>query len=201
MIAVIPSATLVGASGRAVSVEVHVSGGLPGFTVVGLPDAAVRESRDRVRAAVLSSGLAWPLRRTTVNLAPSGVRKGGAGLDLPIAVGVLVASGALAPELVDGAAFVGELGLDGSVRHVPGMIALAAAAAGHRLVVPEADVAEAALAHRGPVGGVRSLSHLVGVLRGRPAGPVRPRPGGRCRAAPIGTRSRRGRPRGWTWPT
>ena len=66
----------------AVSVEVHVSNGLPGFTIVGLPDAAVRESRDRVRAAILSSGLPWPLRRLTVNLAPSGVRKGGAGLDL-----------------------------------------------------------------------------------------------------------------------
>jgi magnesium chelatase family protein len=82
MIAVVPSATLVGATGRPVSVEVHVSNGLPGFTVVGLPDAAVRESRDRVRAALLSSGLPWPLRRVTVNLAPSGVRKGGAGLDL-----------------------------------------------------------------------------------------------------------------------
>src|SRR5438094_879861 len=87
MIATIPSATLFGVEGRPVSVEVHVSNGLPGFTVVGLPDAACRESRDRVRAALLSSGLPWPLRRVTVNLAPSGVRKGGAGLDLPIAIG------------------------------------------------------------------------------------------------------------------
>jgi magnesium chelatase family protein len=83
MIATIPSAVLIGVDGKYVSVEVHVSNGLPGFTVVGLPDAAVRESRDRVRAALLSSGLPWPLRRVTVNLAPSGVRKGGAGLDLP----------------------------------------------------------------------------------------------------------------------
>ena len=80
MIATIPSAVLIGVDGKYVSVEVHVSNGLPGFTVVGLPDAAVRESRDRVRAALLSSGLSWPLRRVTVNLAPSGVRKGGAGL-------------------------------------------------------------------------------------------------------------------------
>src|ERR1700674_474374 len=92
MLAAISSATLTGAVGRPVSVEVHVSNGLPGFTVVGLPDAAVRESRDRVRAALLSSQLSWPARRVTVNLAPSGVRKTGAGLDLPIAIGLLVAA-------------------------------------------------------------------------------------------------------------
>jgi magnesium chelatase family protein len=83
MFATISTATLTGAVGCPVAVEVHVSNGLPGFTIVGLPDAAVRESRDRVRAALLSSGLPWPLRRVTVNLAPSGVKKGGAGLDLP----------------------------------------------------------------------------------------------------------------------
>ena len=83
VIATIPSAVLIGVDGKPVSVEVHVSNGLPGFTMVGLPDAAVRESRDRVRAALLSSGLAWPLRRVTVNLAPSGMRKGGAGLGPP----------------------------------------------------------------------------------------------------------------------
>src|SRR3974390_489616 len=82
MLAAMGSATLQGAIGTPVSVEVHVSNGLPGFAIVGLPDAAVRESRDRVRAALLSSGLLWPLRRVTVNLAPSGIRKCGAGLDL-----------------------------------------------------------------------------------------------------------------------
>jgi magnesium chelatase family protein len=76
MLACIPSATLLGVDGRSVSVEVHVSNGLPGFTVVGLPDAAVRESRDRVRAALLSSGLPWPRRRVTVNLAPSRLNLG-----------------------------------------------------------------------------------------------------------------------------
>ena len=130
MIAVVPSATLVGAAGRPVLVEVHVSNGIPSFTVVGLTDAAVRESRDRVRAALLSSGLPWPLRRVTVNLAPSNVRKGGSGLDLPIAVGLLVASGEWPRERLDGIAFLGELGLDGTVRHVPGMVALAGAAEG-----------------------------------------------------------------------
>jgi len=145
VLASVASATLSGAVGRPVSVEVHVSNGLPGFTIVGLPDAAVREARDRVRAAVLSSGLAWPLRRVTVNLAPSGVRKVGAGLDLPIAIGLLVAAGELDQACCAGLAFCGELGLNGSLRHVPGMIALADATASSGLVVPLCDVREAAL--------------------------------------------------------
>ena len=105
--------------------------------MVGLPDAAVRESRDRVRAALVSSGMPWPRRRITVNLAPSGMRKAGAGLDLPVAVGILVASGLLDPAAVAGLAFVGELGLDRSVRGVPGTLVLADALLGHRLVVAE----------------------------------------------------------------
>ncbi|HLG67757.1 MAG TPA: YifB family Mg chelatase-like AAA ATPase [Acidimicrobiales bacterium] len=166
MIAVVSSATVVGAVGHPVSVEVHVSNGLPGFTVVGLPDAAVREARDRVRAAILSSGLPWPLRRVTVNLAPSGLRKGGAGLDLPIAVGLLLASGALPTPVAGNVSFVGELGLDGSVRHVPAVIALADAATGRRLVVPEPDAAEAAAVFGGPVAGVGSLRQVADVLAG-----------------------------------
>src|SRR3954452_5774642 len=95
VIACVPSATLFGVEGRRVDVEVHVSNGLPGFTVVGQPDAACRESRDRVRASLLSSGLSWPLRRVTVNLAPSGLRKAGAGLDVAIAIALLIAAGEL----------------------------------------------------------------------------------------------------------
>src|SRR4029077_12603542 len=101
----------------------------------------------------LSSGLPWPLRRVTVNLAPSGMRKGGSGLDLPIAVGVLVASGELAPSAVDGMAFVGELGLDGSLRGVPGVMVLADAVAHHRLVVPSDSALEARLGGAGKIGG------------------------------------------------
>jgi len=182
MIALVPSATLVGTTGCPVTVEVHHDGkGLPVFTVVGLPDAVVRESRDRVRAALLSSGLEWPLDRITVNLAPSGVPKGGAGLDLPIAVGVLVATGALPAGAIDGLAFVGELGLDGSLRHVHGMIALAEAAGGQRMMVPECDAAEAAMARPGSVSGVGSLRQLAAVLRGVepwPEPPARPLSGG-----------------------
>ena len=171
MLASVASATLSGALGHPVSVEVHVSNGLPGFTIVGLPDAAVREARDRVRAAVLSSGLQWPMRRVTVNLAPSGLRKGGAGLDLPIAVGLLVATGELDPTCTEGIAFCGELGLNGALRHVPGMIALADATTVQRLVVPLCDVGEAQLV-RGPiVHGVATLAQLASVLRGRASWP------------------------------
>ncbi len=167
MIATIPSAVLIGVDGKHVSVEVHVSNGLPGFAVVGLPDAAVRESRDRVRAALLSSGLSWPLRRVTVNLAPSGVRKGGAGLDLPIAVGLLVASGELRAGAVEGMAFVGELGLDGSLRGVPGTIVLAETLGTHVLVVPEVCAHEAGLSGDHSVRSAPTLASLVERLEGR----------------------------------
>lgn len=166
MIASIPSAVLLGVDGRPVSVEVHVSNGLPGLTMVGLPDAAVRESRDRVRAAFVSSGLPWPRRRITVNLAPSGMRKAGAGLDLPVAVGVLVASGVLDAAAVAGLAFVGELGLDGSVRGVPGTLVLADALACHRLVVAGSSLDEARLAG-GPCVSAPTLSELVARCTGR----------------------------------
>lgn len=167
MIAAIPSAVLVGVDGHPVSVEVHVSNGLPGFTVVGLPDAAVRESRDRVRAALLSSDLPWPLRRVTVNLAPSGMRKNGAGLDLPIAIGLLVASGELEPEAVRSMAFVGELGLNGSLRGVPGVMALAEALTCYRLVVPLESKGEAALAGGCEVLTASSLGGLIARISGR----------------------------------
>jgi len=174
VLATIASATLSGAVGRPVSVEVHVSNGLPGFTIVGLPDAAVREARDRVRAAVLSSGLSWPLRRVTVNLAPSGVRKGGAGLDLPIAIGLLVAAGELSQDRTEGLAFCGELGLNGSLRHVPGMIALADATSPLGLVVPLGDVREAALVRGDAVHGAATLGDLTRILRGQSGWPEVP---------------------------
>ena len=107
MLATISSSTLSGVDGHPVSVEVHVADGLPGFSIVGLPDASCREARDRVRAAIVSSGAIWPLKRITVNLAPGGVPKIGAGLDLPIALGVLTASGQL-PSLDDGIGAFGE---------------------------------------------------------------------------------------------
>jgi magnesium chelatase family protein len=166
LIATIPSATLLGVEGTPVAVEVHVSNGLPGFTVVGLPDASCRESRDRVRAALLSSGLTWPLKRVTVNLAPSSVRKGGAGLDLPIAVGLLVASEDLGAEAVAGCGFIGELGLDGSIRRVPGIVPLVAALSTRVVVVPPDCFAEASVVGTHKVRVAGNLAELLAALRG-----------------------------------
>jgi magnesium chelatase family protein len=166
MLATVPSATLIGVEGLPVSVEVHVAGGLPTFTVVGLPDASCREARDRVRAAISSSGLRWPQKRITVNLAPSGLRKVGAGLDLPIAVALLVADDQLPAEAVADCAFLGELGLDGSIRPVPGTLALVDAAAAHAAVVPAVSVAEAKLVRRLRVWPATTLRAVVAALRG-----------------------------------
>ena len=155
MLACVRSAMLFGVEGLIVDVQVHVSAGLPGYTFVGLPDAAVRESRDRVRAALLSSGLTWPQRRVTVNLAPSGVRKSGAGLDLPFALGLMTAAEELPAGALDGIAVIGELGLDGSLRPVSGVLAMVDAlrrSGTGSVLLPVANAPEAAL-----VDGVRVL--------------------------------------------
>lgn len=167
MTAIIPSATLLGVDGTSVSVEVHLSNGLPSYTVVGLPDAPCRESRDRVRAALLSSGFKWSLKRVTVNLAPSGLRKGGPGLDLPIAIGLLLEAGELEPEAAAGCGFVGELGLDGSIRRVTGMVPLVAAVGSKVVVVPPDCFAEATVVGRHKVRVAATLSELVCALRGQ----------------------------------
>lgn len=186
MLARIRSASLLGVDGRPVDVEVHVSNGLPGFTVVGLPDAAVRESRDRVRAALLSSGLRWPQRRVTVNLAPSGVRKGGPGLDLAIAVGLLVAQGEVPPGSVAGTAFIGELGLDGAVRRVAGLVPMVACTGSARVVVPADGWREAALVAGDGARPVPDLAALVDALRGTAAWPGTPVDDAPERAASVG---------------
>jgi magnesium chelatase family protein len=169
VLAAVRSATLIGVDGQPVTVEVHVSSGLPAYQVVGLPDAAVRESRERVRAAVLSSGLEWPQRRITVNLAPGGVRKSGSGLELAVALGVLGANDALPAGVLDGVAVLGELGLDGSVRPVPGTLALVDALARSGIgcvVVPLANAAEAELVGDVRVRAARSLAELRACLKG-----------------------------------
>jgi magnesium chelatase family protein len=173
MLAVVRSATLLGTAGRPVAVEVHVSNGLPGFTIVGQPDAACREARDRVRAALLSSGYTWPLRRVTVNLAPSGVRKVGAGLDLAMALGLLAATGVVDGRLLDGCVFLGELGLDGSLRPAPGTFALVASCApATTVVVAPAAQADAAAAGTHRVRTARDLRELLEALLGRRAWPT-----------------------------
>ena len=142
-------AALVGVDGIAVEVEVRISSQLPRIDIVGLPEASVRESAARVRAAISAVGRPFPDRRVTINLAPANLRKTGAGLDLPIAVGILAAGGALESDAVAGRAFVGELALDGRLRSVPGVLAMALAArdAGCReVIVPAGCASSAALA-------------------------------------------------------
>ena len=167
MLATVQSATLNGVRGHPVDVEVHVpTGGLPGFTVVGLPDASCREARDRVRAALLSSGHDWPSRKITVNLAPSALKKSGAGLDVSIAIGLLAATGRLAPDLVAQFGFLGELGLDGSIRPVHGALPMADAITAKRLVVAPGNANEVCLLRRGNVHPVATLNELLACLDG-----------------------------------
>lgn len=182
--------TLTGLDGHLVDVEAHSSGGIPGYTLVGLPDAAVRESRDRVRAALVSCGFSWGEQRTTVNLSPADLPKAGTGFDLPLALAVLGARGIVNPHLLEGVVHLGELGLDGSVRPVRGVLPAVAAAVGagiDQVVVAEGSAGEAALVPGAEVTGVSHLTELVaryggevtGVLptaRRRPAPSSRPAP-------------------------
>lgn len=165
MLATIASGVVEGVDGVAVTVEVHQGRGLPSYTLSGLPDAACRESRDRVRAAIESSGLDWPKSRLTINLAPSALRKQGAGLDLAIALGILVASKQLSPAMVRNLGAVGELGLDGTVRHVPGLVSIAGSVQCDELVVPTSGSQEAVAARPNSVRAVDSLAQLVRGLR------------------------------------
>ncbi len=169
MLATVASSTLLGVDGHRVDVEVHVSGGLPGYTVVGLPDAAGRESRERVRAALLSSGMAWPLKRITVNLSPATVRKSGAGLELAIALGLLVSESELPEDCVAGVGVLGELGLDGTIRPVPGTLILADALfrdGVETVIVPPVNAHEAALVRGLVVRSAPDIASLRACLKG-----------------------------------
>ena len=148
MLAKVNSCAVIGLDGVIVEVEVDTGGGLPKMVIVGLPDAAVQESRERVQSAVKNAGFYYPRKKVTVNLAPASVRKEGPAYDLPIAVGVLIATNQLDPETVTDALIIGELSLDGGVRHVKGVLPMAALARqeGYRtVIVPAVDAAEAAL--------------------------------------------------------
>jgi magnesium chelatase family protein len=166
MYAAINSSTLHGVFGAPITVEVHIGHGLPGFAIVGQPDEACRESRDRVRAALLCSGVEWPNRRITVNLAGASEKRGGPTADLAIAVGVLVANGELPAESTSGTAFLGELGLDGSLRPAAGAAPLAFSAEGERVVVPSRSVEEARLGAGTRTVGAADLREVIAVLKG-----------------------------------
>ncbi len=170
MLAKVLSSAIVGLDAELVEVEVDIIKGYPNFQMVGLPDAAVRESRDRVHAALKNSGLIFPAnRRITVNLAPADLRKEGPAYDLPIAVGVLAATQQVWPDKLQNALFVGELSLEGTTRHTKGILPLAALARQEgleRVFVPAADAEEAALMPDIEVIPVTSLAELVGHLTG-----------------------------------
>lgn len=178
MLASLLSSTLHGLRGRLVRVEVDVAAGLPGFHIVGLPDAALQEARERVRGALRNSGFEYPPRRITVNLAPAEVPKTGAGLDLPIALGILLGSEQIRAQ--GRWALIGELSLGGAVRRVPGLLPMVVALLRHgvdRVVVPADGVREASLVGGIEVLGVATLDEAAALVQGRPgrgrSGPLR----------------------------
>ena len=183
MLAAVATFALEGVRPQEVTVEVDVRRGLPTFTLVGLPDRAIRESRERVRAALLNSELDFPQKRLTVNLAPAHVRKAGPSFDLAIAVGLLVASGQVPGDQLEQCALAGELSLSGELRPVRGSLnaAIGARRNGYRrLLVPEANAPEAALVDGIEVSPIPTLSRLADLLHGRwtpePARPAMPDP-------------------------
>jgi magnesium chelatase family protein len=169
MLSRIRSAAILGIDAYPVDVEVDISSGLPSFSTVGLPHGAVREGRERIAAALANAGYLLPLRRITVNLAPADIQKTGSGLDLPIALGVLVASGQLPDLSLQGVMVVGEVGLEGDLRPVRGALpmALAARGAGYRgLLLPEANLPEAAVVEGLEVRGARTLAEVCAHVAG-----------------------------------
>jgi magnesium chelatase family protein len=163
------SIALTGVEGHPVEIESDIENGLPGLLLVGLPDTALREARDRIRAAIVNSGEQWPQRRITVGLSPASLPKRGSGFDLGIAVSILAAAGAVPAAVIEGVTFLGELGLDGRLRPVRGVlpaVAGAAAAGFRKVAVPEASAPEATLVPGLSVLGAPTLGALLAWLRG-----------------------------------
>src|SRR6476646_128570 len=167
MLARLRTAAIYGVEACAVQVEVDVSFGMPMFTMVGLPDASVRESRDRVRSAIRNSGFEFPPHRITVNLAPADMRKAGSSFDLPIALGLLATSGPLNRRTIDDTVVLGELSLDGGINAIRGVLPIAVAARRlglKRLLLPPQNAAEACAVSGLEVCTVRALPEAVDAL-------------------------------------
>ncbi len=167
MLARVWSASIVGIDALKVGVEIDVSGGLPGIVVVGLPDMAVQESKERVKAALKNAGYAFPMRKIVINLAPADLRKEGPSFDLPMSIGILAASEQVNPQLLGDYLFVGEVSLDGSLRAVTGVLPIAAAAEKmgiSGLIVPADNAQEAAIVKGLAVYGFKTLSEVVNFL-------------------------------------
>lgn len=189
MLVVVPSAALVGGDGCPVQVEVHVGAGLPGFTLVDRPSSTCREARDRIRAALVTSGFGWPQTRLTVNVTPPNLRRHGTGLDLPIAVGLLAADGQVYPDYLTERGFVGELGLDGSVRPVRGLVSLVEAIRAREVIVPRGPAAEACIANGLHVRRIANLRSLIAALGESTAYPTLPSSGAPRDAKAEGTQT------------
>ncbi|HEX9020858.1 MAG TPA: YifB family Mg chelatase-like AAA ATPase [Nitrospirota bacterium] len=171
MLSKVISSAVLGIDAYAVEVEVDIaSRGLPFFSTVGLPDAAVKESKERVRAALKNTGFDFPLKQVVVNLAPADIKKEGSAFDLPIAIGMLIAEGILTQEMVNGHLIVGELSLDGRLKPVRGALSMAVLAkkAGYRgMVIPSDNAQEAAVVESVPIFGMRTLPQVVEFLSGK----------------------------------
>lgn len=177
MLACLRTASVFGVEASPVQVEVDVSFGMPGFTMVGLPDASVRESRDRVKSAIRNSGFEFPAHRITVNLSPADLRKAGAGFDLPIALGILAAQGTVERRDIADVVVLGELSLDGSIQAARGVLPIAAAARRDGLtsiLLPRSNAAEASVVGGLSVLGVSTLAEAVGALNQPGSVPVPP---------------------------
>jgi magnesium chelatase family protein len=175
MLAKVNSAALYGIDALRVEVEIDLASGLPQLATVGLPEGAVKESKDRIRAAVKNCGYNFPAKRITINLAPADIKKEGSAYDLPMAVGILAAEEAIAKALLDEYLLIGELSLDGSVKPVRGALPIAMAAKKERvkgLILPEQNASEAAVVSALEVLGVRDLPQVVEFLNG--AQPIEP---------------------------
>ncbi|AGA70038.1 Mg chelatase-related protein [Desulfitobacterium dichloroeliminans LMG P-21439] len=167
MFASVHGMAVFGIQAHLIQVEVDVSNGLPVFDIVGLPNTAVRESRERVRSAIKNSGFDFPLQRITVNLAPADLKKNGSGLDLPIAIGILAATGQCSAKSLTNRVFVGELSLEGHLRPVPGVLAMAVSLAQHStysLIVPPENIQEANLIEEIASGSADNLAQLASSL-------------------------------------
>lgn len=169
MLAKVKSGALLGVDAYIVEVEVDLAPGLPAFTTVGLPETAVKESKDRVRAAVKNSGYKFPGNRVTINLAPADIRKEGTGFDLPVAVGILAAQGLLPPAAAETYLLYGELSLDGRLKPTRGVLsmALATRAANLALIIPRANAREAGVVQGINIYPAERLSQVMEFLSGR----------------------------------
>ena len=167
MLAKVNSCCTSGIDANLVDVEIDVAGGLPGFSIIGLPDTTIRESRDRIKAAIKNAGFDFPYKRITVNLAPANIKKGGPGFDLPIAIGILITNRTLAQESLSGYTICGELSLDGKIKHIRGVLPMVMkmkALHKKKIILPASNANEASVVKEIQTYPASHLGEVVGFL-------------------------------------